>query len=664
MAEEKTGNFFSSFLNNFLNSGKIRSTDESLRYNILNIAILAGGLFLVIFGTSVTLEGNIPRGISDYAMAALCFIILFLLRTKLPLQIPGGIVVGAFGIMCTMFVSTGELHGFASLWIFSFPLLAIFVLGMTIGLIFSVLLLCAVVTFTIIPGLAGISYHIDSATRLIGVYFLVTLLTVIYEQSRLIKDSRVSRLNHELRVERDVITAMKDNLPIGMFLMNREYIIQGAYSKPLEDILGTDKIEGEKITDFLTASLKAKERDIFVDYLKMVLERQFDAKMLEDINPIKEFTYTNNYNNRSKIIRTVFSTVDQGLNDFYVLGTMEDISETRELERKLAEEATKRDEEMKDLFQVIQVDPAVFGDFIEDTEYEFDHINEILKNKSLSAKDAMVNIYQSVHAIKSNALILGLDNFSTKLHNLEDVIRQYRDGDDITFENVLHITIELEKIMKEKDKFRIIIDKIESFRAATGGRSRQDQYVLVETLFKACENAARTEGKEVGFFVDQLDETILENGPRRVIKEVLTQLVRNSVAHGIEMPEERKESGKESQGRISLSIVRESNQIHLKLSDDGKGINLNKIKEKALELKLLSKEDAEEKKNLLQVIFSPGFSTADATNLNAGRGIGLNLVRERLKELHGSIKISSEPGKGTCFDLFIPGDNADESKDS
>ena len=649
MAQTKASNFVS----NLLSSGKTENPDETLRYTVLNVAIMAGGLFLLIFGVLVTINGNVSRGISDFAMAGLCFATIFLLRTRLTMQIPAGIAIGAFGIMCTMFVSTGELHGFAALWVFSFPLLSIFVLGMTMGIIYSMLLLCAIVAFTIIPGLAGIAYSLDSATRLIGVYTLVALLTVIYEQSRIIKDRRVNLLNHELRIERDTITTMKDNLSVGVFLMDKGYIIQGAYSKPLETILGTDEIEGVKFSAFLESSLKDKERELVEDYLKMVLDRQFDAKMLDEINPIKEFTYTNNINKEEKIIRTVFSTVDQGLNNFHVMGTLEDISATRKLERKIAEEAARRDEEMKDLFQVIQVDPAVFSDFIEDTEYEFDRINEILKDKNLSAKDAMVNVYQSVHAIKSNALILGLDNFSTKLHVLEDQIKKYRDSDEVTFENVLHVTLELEKIMKEKDKFRNIISRIESFKTTTGGR-RQDRYVLVETLTKACENSAKLLEKDVAFVVDELDGSILENGPRRFMKEVLTQLVRNSVAHGIEPPQERREMGKEGRGSIRLSITRENSSIHMKLSDNGRGLDFNKIREKALGLGLISKEEAAEKKNLLQVIFSPGFSTADTADLSAGRGIGLNLVRERLKEHHGSIKVSSEPGKGTSFDLFIP----------
>jgi len=651
MAAKKSGNWFT----NFLRSGKAEDLDENLRYSVFNLALLAGGTFLIVFGFSVYREGNHSRALFDFFVGILCFITIVLMRTKLPLWAPGGAVVGAFGILCGLLVYTGDLGGIAGLWIFAFPLIAIFILRF-LGIIYSILLFFGIIAFTIIPGIASPVYTTESASRLIAVYFLVSFLTVIYEQIRLSKDRRVNQLNRELRVERDITTAMKDNLKVGLFLMDREYVIQGSYSKPLEEILGTDEIEGKKLTTFLAASLKAKERDTLEDYFGMVLTRQFDAKMLEEVNPIAEFTYVDEITREEKIIKTVFSSVDMGVNDFYVMGTMEDVSATKELERQLAEEAGKREEEMRALFQVIQVDSAVFGDFIEDTEYEFNLINKTLKNTTLSAKDVMVDIYQSVHAMKSNALILGLDNFSTKLHELENTIKKFRDNDEITFENILHVTVELEKLMKEKDKFRDITGKIESFKTTTttGGKLRQEQYVLVETLTKACEKAAAAQNKKVKLDVDNPDVSILEKGSRRIVKEMLTQLVRNSVAHGIERPEERKALGKKEQGIIKLSIAREDNQIHVKLSDDGRGLDFKKIQEKALAQKLIRKEDANNKNLLLQALFSPGFSTADSTDLHAGRGIGLNLVRDRLKHLRGTIKLSSEPGKGTTFHLYIP----------
>jgi two-component system chemotaxis sensor kinase CheA len=264
----------------------------------------------------------------------------------------------------------------------------------------------------------------------------------------------------------------------------------------------------------------------------------------------------------------------------------------------------------------------------------------------------MVNIYQSVHAIKSNAVILGLDNFGNKLHGLENKIKDLREKEDISFEDVLHIAVELESIMREKDKFRDTINKIQSFK---GGTSRQDRRVLVQTLTQACQKAAAALNKRVRFIVDNIDGIVLENGPRRAIKEVLTQLVRNSVYHGIESPQDRETQGKSPEGHIRLSIKLENEIILLKLSDDGQGLDFERIRKKAEGLRMIhNKEDGKNKSYLLQVIFAPGFSTAEEADVYAGRGIGLNLVKEKIRDLHGSIKLQTEPGKGTVFNISIP----------
>ncbi|MDR2470485.1 MAG: hypothetical protein LBD09_00025 [Treponema sp.] len=651
-----------SWILQFLSSGKFENPrdenvmEQMIRYVIYNIALIAGSTFLIIFGLSVLAEGHTTQGIIDVSFGLFCAFIIFLLRTKAPYRACALMALVPFGaVLVSLFLGGGE-RGFGMLWLYSFPLLVIFILGLDMGSVLSGLLLAAILVCSLIPGLAKFDYALPIALRIVSVYILVLVLTIVYEQVRLLKDRRVRALWTALQAERDEITAMKDNLTVGLFLMNKDLIIQGAYSRALEDVLGTDEIEGRKLTDILSASIKAKERDTLEDYFIMVLNRSFDAKMLEEINPISEFVYTMEHSGESKTLRSSFSTVDRGHGVYYVLGSLEDITAAKQLEQQLAEEGARREEEMRALFQVIQVEPRVFGDFIEDTEYEFDRINETLKDKGLSSKDVMVDIYQSVHAIKSNAVILGLDNFSGKLHQLETKIKEIRDkeGDEIIFEDVLHVTVEIERIMKEKDKFRDTISKIESFNATAGGNRRQDRYVLVETLTKACDKAAAALDKRVRFSVDELDGIVLEYGPRRVIKEVLTQLVRNSVYHGIETPEERQNAGKDSQGTIRLSIKYDGSKVHIKLSDDGRGLNFDKIREKALGLKILKPEDAGDRNHLLQAIFAPGFSTADAADMHAGRGIGLNLVRERIKDLRGSIKLQTEPGKGTVFNVFIP----------
>jgi len=132
------------------------------------------------------------------------------------------------------------------------------------------------------------------------------------------------------------------------------------------------------------------------------------------------------------------------------------------------------------------------------------------------------------------------------------------------------------------------------------------------------------------------------------------QLIRNSVAHGIEPPEERVAKGKKETGIIKLTIKFISNIISIELRDDGRGLDYKKIAEKAVRNKLIKEEDAADKNMLIRAIFAPGFSTAENEGMHAGRGIGLNLVHDRVKEIKGSIKLRSEPNKGTAFIITIP----------
>jgi two-component system chemotaxis sensor kinase CheA len=307
---------------------------------------------------------------------------------------------------------------------------------------------------------------------------------------------------------------------------------------------------------------------------------------------------------------------------------------------------------MRNLFELINVEPKVFDEFIEDVNYEFEQIDSIFKNHELTPHESLVEVYKSVHAIKSNAVILGLATFGGKVHALESDIKRMRETEDVPFSDMLHLTLEIEKLMQEKENFRVTLDRINSFRSSTKIKSNND--VLIEALTKACEKASADLEKKVKFVVD-VDQDIMSRGPRRMMKEVLMQLVRNSVVHGVESPEERVAKGKNETGTIYLSIKAEKNMIHIRLRDDGGGINYDKIRQKALENGFIKTEsEGQDKNKLLHFIFSPGFSTAETETVHGGRGIGLNIVRDKVKELRGNLKIQSEKDKGSAFNLYIP----------
>ena len=463
-------------------------------------------------------------------------------------------------------------------------------------------------------------------------------------------------LIRNIQAQRDEIAAMRDNLKEGLFLMDREYRIQPSYSRALEDVLSGRELQGKRFTDLLAKSFAQKDLETTADYFTMIMEKTVDAAMLEEINPLQEFSYISTETGEHKTLRCIFAPVDQGGGEVHVMGTIQDISAETALKKQLAEEEARRQEEMRNLFEVMQVDQKTFGNFIEDTDYEFERINGMLKDKKLSNRQMLINLYQSVHAIKSNAVIVGLATYGEKLHALEAEIKLIRDKEtEPEFDDLLHVTIELEKRMQDRDRLPEIIKRLREFNASGGESVMRDDEVFVQALKLACEKVAADERKKAAFTVKEFDKKALEKGQRRVMQEILTQLVRNAVYHGIETPEQRLALGKEETGKISLSVKVEGDAIRMVLEDDGQGLDFARIARKAEERGLI--RDPAHKTNvqfLTNVIFSPGFSTSDTENMHAGRGIGLNLVRDRLQELQGKMQIRSKKGLGLVYDMQIP----------
>ena len=149
----------------------------------------------------------------------------------------------------------------------------------------------------------------------------------------------------------------------------------------------------------------------------------------------------------------------------------------------------------------------------------------------------------------------------------------------------------------------------------------------------------------------ELDKFIIEE-----IGDPLVHLVRNSVDHGIESPEERLIAGKSSKGLIKLSAFHEGNNIVIEISDDGKGMDIDKIKEKAVKRNLITRQKADliSKSEILNFIFYPGFSTADIVTEISGRGVGMDVVKQNITKLKGIIDVDTALGKGTTIRIKLP----------
>ena len=149
----------------------------------------------------------------------------------------------------------------------------------------------------------------------------------------------------------------------------------------------------------------------------------------------------------------------------------------------------------------------------------------------------------------------------------------------------------------------------------------------------------------------ELDKSLLE-----AIKDPLTHAVRNSLDHGIEPPEVRQAAGKDPEGTLQLRASQEGSHVVIEVSDDGAGIAVEKVRQKAIERGLITPERAAHlaERELLQLVFLPGFSTAAAVTNVSGRGVGMDVVRTNVEKIGGKVEIDSRAGKGTTLRLRIP----------
>ena len=171
---------------------------------------------------------------------------------------------------------------------------------------------------------------------------------------------------------------------------------------------------------------------------------------------------------------------------------------------------------------------------------------------------------------------------------------------------------------------------------------------VVRDLATMCGKKVRLEmkGKDT-----ELDKTLIE-----AIKDPLTHIIRNSVDHGIEMPDERVANGKNPEGRLSLRAYHEGGQVNIEIIDDGGGIDPEIIKTKAVSKKLITSEDADRMsdRELIQLIFSQGFSTAESVSNISGRGVGMDVVKTNIEKIGGTVDIQSKVGQGTTLKVKIP----------
>jgi chemotaxis protein histidine kinase CheA/ActR/RegA family two-component response regulator len=289
---------------------------------------------------------------------------------------------------------------------------------------------------------------------------------------------------------------------------------------------------------------------------------------------------------------------------------------------------------------------------------------ERLSNESQRIMDSFSRLMRALKGILEDSTVdikksqRVFDSLIQEFHELE--FDDY-DESNILWKKLVESTSDIEVVFKELSEENYILkEKLSLLEKYTA--SLQDSLINVRVtdlapilirFERAVRDISNKENKPVSFIASGGD-TKVDTSILSLIVDPIVQILRNAVAHGIESPEERKKTGKNIKGTITVNAKRKGNDITIKITDDGRGIDFDKIRKKAIRLGYFDSNEEISEQECLNLIFSPGFSTTDKADHTSGRGIGLDIVKESLSKIGGKLKLDSQPGKGTTFDLMIP----------
>lgn len=449
----------------------------------------------------------------------------------------------------------------------------------------------------------------------------------------------------------------------GFFSFGTDLTINPEVSRECEVIFGRP-IAGLNVAEVLFR--EAQQRQDFADAMQLVFSGTADADVVFDV---VDTTLQVN----SRTVEVGFRVIDRET----VLCVLRDVTSQRELEARVADQQAKR--EM--LLRVVTA-RSHFLSLVQDAEAVFTRLESHSAHGEFRAGDEeFPPLLRSVHTYKSNAAFLKMERTAAAAHDLETALEDAHVMGDL--DGVAPAIMALREAWE--DEARFVRDSLgeEWVRGRTvhevDGHTLQtvfrhamehhgDDRVLIEGLDEIArvplaslfarvadlvQILAATRGKEV-------EVTIADGGVRvhepiyHALSDGLNHMIRNMVDHGIELPRRRERAGKPSAGQVELKAEYRDGTIRVSVSDDGAGIDVERIVARARERGVAVDTGSLTPQDVVRLVFTDGISTAIATTATSGRGVGLPAVRRRIRELGGTISLSTKRGRGTTFTLTLP----------
>ncbi len=454
-----------------------------------------------------------------------------------------------------------------------------------------------------------------------------------------------------------------DTVDEGLFLLDKDLVMGEQHSARMLSIFGKQDVAGETFNDFVRDIIPGKSVATAQSYLKLLFDKSKKQKLLGDLNPLREVPIQVSdeiKGNISKFLKFSFRRVayEQGVEK--VLATVSDITKEVTLAKSLELAEKRSSQQMEMLTTVLNTDKSVIPLFLKSSYSSYQTINSLLKQQTDSTVDYQNkanDIKALIHSVKGDASAISLAVVTDLCHECEQSINHMLLNNDLSGRDFLSLTVFLEQLISYNDSLSELFERISPNRHEDGdtgsnsvSRNWQHLKILANTI------AAR-QNKQVEVLTAGFNDNPLNDDFAQTVNTISTQLIRNSVTHGIETPAERQKCGKPDVGNITLTLIkRNDDSFQLAITDDGAGINKNQLINKAVEKNVISPGGAEllQPHQIVALIFHPHLSTSESCDQDSGQGIGMFSVQRLINSIGGRIVIKTSQQHGTCFTINLP----------
>ncbi|MBF0441496.1 MAG: HAMP domain-containing protein [Oligoflexales bacterium] len=511
-------------------------------------------------------------------------------------------------------------------------------------------------------------------------------------------EEKVSERTKELRIKTNDINAMLQNIRQGIFTIIKGNIIHHEYSAFLENILETKDISGCSLTDILLLDTDLSSDDI--SQIKACIEYSINDNELNFLvnshvlpNEIKKKFPSGS----EKILELEWNPIyNEYRNVEKIIVTVRDVTELKDLRR--SSETQKK--ELLIIDEILNLSSNQFDSFLKNSFNLIEENRQLIKQNPIRTDTIVAHLFRNMHTLKGNSRLYGLKEISSKVHEVEQYYQLLRENkapwdvntllnnlDDVMAHINVYVDINQKKLtrLKHNSKHKAttsivkkaitMLNSSYEFLPETHKKSIQKVHDLLSNweskgldeilsdIFGSLPSLSKELNKNSPILDIKAEGFLIFKHASFWVQDVFTHIIRNAIDHGIEPPEERLKKGKKETGYISISADVADDNLVIDIKDDGRGLNLKKIREMVQKERNNIKASDLIDDEIASNIFNPGFSTADRVTSLSGRGVGLDVVFMSMKEHGGSVKLifdeDSHEGddfRGFLLRLNLPGD--------